>query len=113
MEWLTPAFALGLGGLLLTLLSQLSKAVQTFESHIKQQAILGVTVKRLDGTVGELKDDVNELQNVLRNGLNARLAEVKHAVEMQQQYCQMRITTVNDKFDTVNGRLDGIEDKVY
>lgn len=105
VEWLTPAFALGLGGLLLTLLSQLSKALHTFEEHIKKQAVLGVTVERLDETVGELRDDVGELQNVLRNGLNARLAEVRHAVEMQQQFCRMRTEATNDRFHNIEERL--------
>lgn len=106
LEWVTPAFLLGVGGLVLTLLAQLSKALSSFETHIRTQALLGATVERLDNTVVELKGDVRDLQGVLRNGLNARLAELQHTVEMNRQYCLMRGGEVEARFEHIENRID-------
>lgn len=89
-DWLSPALAVSVAGLIIAALSQVTRALNQFRAHVEKQAVLGETVERLDDTVAELRGDMRDLQCVLKNGLNARLAELKHTVEMNQQYCQTR-----------------------
>lgn len=105
MEWIAPGVVIAACGVGIALMAQLGHALHQFQVHVQRQTELGLTVEALSGHVQELREDVNQLENVLRNGLNARLAELKHVVEMHQARCATTVAHVEERLHRVEQKL--------
>ena len=101
MDWVVAGTLIAACGVATALVAQLGRALARFERQVVRQTELAYTVETLTGAVGELKTDVRELKDVLKNGLNMRLERLDNALRMQEEHCKANVGRINDRLDRI------------
>lgn len=102
MDWAVIGTLIAASGVGIAVIAQLGRALHRFEVHVQRQTELGCTVKALTDTVDELRRDTRDLKGVLRNGLNAKLDALHHALEMQQERCHANVARLDDRLNRID-----------
>lgn len=99
MDWVVAGTFIAALGVAIAFVAQLSRALTRFERQTIRQTELAYTVETLTGAVHELKTDVHELKDILKNGLNMRLERLDSALRMQEEHCKANVGRINDRLD--------------